>query len=248
MRVGLRVLRRMAPKMPNNLPGAAIFAGIMSDQNQHTVSRFYLKQFTPETGDKILWQYGRDGTGPTRVSPRHATAEIHFYSVQRADGTWDDSLEKALAEIEQKAAPAVKRLTRDEILRRGDREAIACFIGLLLFRVSAIAEHAKAENARLQSVDGAIQFLRGDRKNLERFFSKAEVDAFEQPNMYLPPSPRPKSLRWSPSTVALQSGIRACSRLTHTVSIESQLRTGAPELRDGARSAGASASMSGCCA
>jgi hypothetical protein len=156
-------------------------AGIVStDQNQHTVSRFYLKQFTPKTGDKLLWQYGRDGAGPTRVSPRHATAEIHFYSVRRADGTWDDSIEKALAEIEQKAAPAIKRLTSGETLRRGDREAIAYFIGLLLFRVSAIAEHAKAENARLQTVDGAIQFLQRDRKNLERFFSKAEVDAFEQ--------------------------------------------------------------------
>jgi hypothetical protein len=176
--VGLRAPCCMAPNMPSNL--LFRLASIMRDQQQHTVSRFYLKQFTPETGDKILWQYGRDGTGPTRVSPRHATAEIHFYSVQQADGAWDNSLEKALAEVEQKTAPAIKRLTSGDTLFRGDRETIAYFIGLLLFRVSAIAEHANAENARLQTVDGAIQFLRGDRKYLERLFSKAEVYAFEQ--------------------------------------------------------------------
>jgi hypothetical protein len=153
---------------------------MIDKKQQHTVSRFYLKRFAQERGDKVLWQFGKDGTGPTRVSPRAATAEEHFYSIPRPDGTWDASIEEALEKVEAKAAPALLRLERDESANLDDREIIAYFIGLLLFRVSAVANHAKEEDARLHTVEGAIRFIDNERSLLEQIYSKEEVDNYVQ--------------------------------------------------------------------
>ncbi len=153
---------------------------MIDKKQQHTVSRFYLKRFAQEHGDKVLWQYGKDSTGPTRVSPRAATAEENFYSIPRPDGTWDASIEDALEKVEAKAAPALLRLERDESASGDDREIIAYFVGLLLFRVSAIANHAKEEDARFNTVEGAIQFIQKDRRLLEQIYSKDKVDDFVQ--------------------------------------------------------------------
>lgn len=149
-----------------------------NNQEQHTVSRFYLKGFAQESGDRILWRYGKDGTGPNRISPRDATTESHFYSVKRADGTWDISIEQKLCEIETETAPALRRLAIRETLRKGDREKIAYFVALLFFRVSAVAEHSRRDAARMQTVEGTTKFVEADRDHLERLVSKEEIDAF----------------------------------------------------------------------
>src|SRR5687767_3718539 len=100
--------------------------------NQHTVPKFYLRQFTSPDGDKVLWQYSKSQPEkPARKSPRTVAAESFFYSRQLEDGSWDHSLEDSLNKVETVTAPAYMRLIQKKPLKRADRQLLAQFIGLM---------------------------------------------------------------------------------------------------------------------
>jgi hypothetical protein len=132
-------------------------------ENQHTVPQFYLRQFTPDVGDKIIWQFSKIAQDrPRRKSPANAASESHFYSLQRDDGTWDGSLEDELSEAENNAAPAFRRLIQDGHSVARNRLVISNFIGLMYLRSKAMRDHAVAQAARIKSPQITINFIKGD--------------------------------------------------------------------------------------
>jgi hypothetical protein len=150
----------------------------MAGVSQHTVSRFYLKQFTATNGDRILWQYDKETQRLARKSPASATAEDHFYSVQRADGTWDDSIDDALQVGETRAAPAVRKLAAGNEIPLGERDVVGAFIGLMLLRVQGLSEHADAVRGGLLTVEETVRYVERNRAQFVGRSSDAKVDEF----------------------------------------------------------------------
>ena len=108
----------------------------MVKEAQHTVSRFYLRGFTPKLGEKTFWQHNRRSRRIHRVSPSKATTSSHFYSVRLPDGNWDDSIEDWLQDIETAAAPALKSLAAGTEPDSQSRVRLAAFIGAMLYRTT----------------------------------------------------------------------------------------------------------------
>ena len=148
-------------------------------ENQHTVPQFYLRQFTPEHGDKILWEYAKTNpTRPSRKSPRDVAAESFFYSKQLKDGSWDHSLEDTLNKVETITAPAYKRLIENEPLKRGDRQIVAQFIGLMVMRTKGPRDAANAHVALLESPQFASDYVRLNDEALCAIYGRDKVQEF----------------------------------------------------------------------
>lgn len=152
----------------------------MSKVKQHTVPKFYLKQFVPDGEDHVLYRYGLDGANAERVSCRKATTEDHFYSLSREDGTWDTTLEDSLGKIETKVAPMLKRLLDGRTPTVDDRVGIAFFIALMLYRVTAMRDRAQFEASRILDPDVTLKYLATNRERLIREYSVEEVEEYER--------------------------------------------------------------------
>jgi len=77
-------------------------------RRHHTVPQFHLRRFADEQGQ--LTRVELPGFKRVRVSVRNATVEKDFYARELADGSWTASAEERLAEIETRAADAVRDL------------------------------------------------------------------------------------------------------------------------------------------
>jgi Protein of unknown function (DUF4238) len=144
---------------------------------QHTVSRFYLRQFTPPTGQRVLWQYSKiDPANPVTKSPRAATTENYFYSVQRTDGTWGHTLEDYFGKVEDLAAPIVSRLIRGESLSLDDRFVLAFFMAVQIDRTTAVRQHADVQRQKIGTVEGTLRFIENNRDFLLSKLDGAEIE------------------------------------------------------------------------
>jgi Protein of unknown function (DUF4238) len=70
---------------------------------------------------------------PTQVSPRDATVQKHFYSLDTEEGR-DPIVEHILGVVESKAAPLLARLDEGEIPSGSDRLELALFIAMCKLR------------------------------------------------------------------------------------------------------------------
>jgi Protein of unknown function (DUF4238) len=148
-------------------------------KNQHTVPEFHLRHFLPDAGQQVLWQYSKSHPArPRRVSPRDASAESYFYSTQRKDGTWDHTLEKARGVAETVTAPAMNRLIQNQPPKRGDRQLIAQYIGLMFVRTRGPRDNAASYMAELQSPQFAVDLLEQHWDLFCAEFGEAEVGKF----------------------------------------------------------------------
>jgi hypothetical protein len=75
--------------------------------------------------------------------PQETATETHFYSAERADGSFDTTIETHLADVESKAAPVYKRLVSCLIPGYSQERAdMAAFIALLYVRTPAMRREA----------------------------------------------------------------------------------------------------------
>lgn len=104
---------------------------------QHYVTASYLHKFTTGAGRKaMLYVYERNKSNPFRQKPEQAARATNCYSVKREDGTWDDSIENLLGDVESTAVPLIERLSAHDFSPSwNDRVSIAIFIAFQEFRV-----------------------------------------------------------------------------------------------------------------
>lgn len=99
---------------------------------QHYVPKFYLENFTDPNG--YIWVYEK-GTGKCwRAKPENVAVERNLYSSQNKDGSYNDSLEKALADAERMAAPLIPKIERGEMLTGEEKEKFSLFAASVLLR------------------------------------------------------------------------------------------------------------------
>lgn len=104
---------------------------------QHYVTASYLRKFATGAGRKaMLYVYERDKSEPFRQKPEQTARATNYYSIKKGNGTWDDSIENLLGDVESTAVPLVDKLSSSEFSPSwNDRINIAIFIAFQEFRV-----------------------------------------------------------------------------------------------------------------
>jgi hypothetical protein len=140
-------------------------------EDQHYVPKFYLKGFTE---DKRLWVFERDQKF-RESKPKNEAHRPDFYCFDDS-GQRDDSPEKALEQIESRAAPIVRKLANIEYDLTPENVAdIVLFVAFMFVRTPVWREHLNRLAVRMRRDHDLA--LAGDK---ERFYKQcAEVDALK---------------------------------------------------------------------
>jgi hypothetical protein len=144
---------------------------------QHTVPDFYLRSFTPPTGQKCLWAYSKNRPHPHVMSPKKATTHKHVYSDLLKDGSWDETLEDSFGRIETATASPLKELANGHPPGRTERWAISFFMALMWYRPYGLRAHADAQAEALATPDGTIAYIQS-RPDIYDAFSREAVDEY----------------------------------------------------------------------
>lgn len=107
-------------------------------KGQHTTPRFYLDQFTDAVGR--VWSYDKTNGRVGDAIPDETCKQTNFYSVQKPDGTYDDSIELWLRDIETKAAPIFAGMIEGKIPTGEDRSIMSMFLSTLYIRTPAMLD------------------------------------------------------------------------------------------------------------
>ena len=117
----------------------------MSDENQHWVPKFLVKNFSDRDGRVFCLDIHTDRI--TKPAPRQAASEKGFNDFE-VDGeaiSFEDRLEK----IETQAAPILKRMIDERqltTLTGEDRRRVAAFVAAQSFRTKAFYEGLSGKN------------------------------------------------------------------------------------------------------
>jgi hypothetical protein len=103
----------------------------------HFVTQSYLRQFSVGAGKQArINVYERGKMAPWTQHPNKVARRTNYYSVERPDGSYDDSIEEILADIEASAIPVITRLTLQQTQPSvEDRQILGLFIAFQEFRV-----------------------------------------------------------------------------------------------------------------
>jgi Protein of unknown function (DUF4238) len=105
----------------------------MPGKRQHYVPKFMLRRFGTDPGDKgtLVWRLDKKSGKPERVNPHNEAVIGRYYRMTFADGSADDSADKALDAIENEAADVIRRVAEPRYSASAED-----VMGLLLFALT----------------------------------------------------------------------------------------------------------------
>ncbi|MCP3732995.1 DUF4238 domain-containing protein [Sphingomonas sp. MG17] len=140
-------------------------AGVKRTKDQHYVPRLHLRHFRGEAPKNMVWTYSKS-RGTVRPSRVEETGfKRNFYSVQTDDGVYNDDLDNALSDIENKAAPVYERLLAGEIPQGQDRADFASFVATCYSRSPAMVRGYAESVARMNVLELRLQATKPARFN-----------------------------------------------------------------------------------
>ncbi len=129
-------------------------------KRQHFLPRFYLDGFGREG---MLAVYDRT-LNEMRVQKPEGTGVIgHFYTLEDNHGRKRFELEQALSEVEDKAAPIIKKLANKEELTADERSDMAIFVALGMCRTPDLIDSIKQMNGHMVKHMTRLMFCSAER-------------------------------------------------------------------------------------
>src|SRR5690606_25175569 len=115
-------------------------------KGQHFVPERYLKAWCdpacPPNYNPYVWIFDREGDNPRRRAPSNIFKETDFYTIEKADGTRDLSLEHGLCGLESRFAQIRRdKLDRQLPLDDEERTYVALFVAAAQFRTRSSRDH-----------------------------------------------------------------------------------------------------------
>jgi Protein of unknown function (DUF4238) len=111
----------------------------MAGPRQHITPRFHLAQFAGQHPEGCVWVYDADNGTSRACAPDGIGFERNFYSIKKADGTWDTTIDDWITGVEGKAEPIYRQLLQAE-LPANDTQAkydFALYLAVLYARTKA---------------------------------------------------------------------------------------------------------------
>lgn len=125
-----------------------------SHKKLHFVPQCYLKAWcdplTPAGQTPYVWLFNKDGSGPRRKAPENIFHEKDLYTIHRADGERDLTLEHGLAGLES-AFVRIRdtTLATNGSLSRGEHVVLCAFIAAAHARTPAQRDHLGGQWAKV---------------------------------------------------------------------------------------------------
>jgi hypothetical protein len=107
----------------------------MPGPRQHVIPSFHLSQFANANGQ--VWMYDALGSTPRADVPGNISAENHFYSAERPDGTRDNALDEWITEVEGKAVPVYRELLDGRMPTGNPKRDFGLYLAVMMFRTRA---------------------------------------------------------------------------------------------------------------
>lgn len=115
-------------------------------KRQHFLPRFYLAGFGR---NGFLAVYDRKQNQIRLQKPEDTGVIGHFYTSEDEQGQKRYELEQTLSEVESSAAPLIRKLESKEPLLPEEREHLAVFIALSMFRTPDLVDSLKLANGQM---------------------------------------------------------------------------------------------------
>ena len=143
-------------------------------KSQHYVPRLHLRRFQGEQPKNMVWTYDKErGTArPSRVE--ETGCQSNFYSVQEADGTYNDMLDIWLQGVESDAAAPYEELLGGSIPTGQAKADFAVFVASLYARSPALIRANAIGYAQFMQHMMDLQF--GTRERFETGMDRYERD------------------------------------------------------------------------
>jgi len=107
-------------------------------KQQHFVTRAYLERFLDPDCER-LFCYGRQRNAPFQSKPEQLARQRNYYSVPQADGSFDDSLEHRLEQVEVPGLEVIRKLAMGRTrLSLPERRSLALLMGVQRSRVPQV--------------------------------------------------------------------------------------------------------------
>jgi uncharacterized protein DUF4238 len=118
-------------------------------KKQHFVPECYLKAWcdptTPAGQTPYVWRFDKDGSNPRRKAPERLFVETDLYTIHRADGERDLTLEHGLAGLESAFVGIRATLARRQLLKPKDHVHLCAFIAATHARTPAQRDHMQKQ-------------------------------------------------------------------------------------------------------
>jgi hypothetical protein len=135
----------------------------MPGPRQHVIPSFHLSQFANADGQ--VWIYDALGASPRADLPDRISAENHFYSAERPDGTYDNALDQFITDVEGKAVPVYRDMLAGRMPTGNAKRDFALYLAVMMFRTrvarrsvgDVIGKHFQAMNYATASSPKAFE-------------------------------------------------------------------------------------------
>lgn len=160
----------------------------MAKNNHHYVPQGYLRGFTIEGENSLIWEYDKETGGVSRQpkSVRDICNNHHYYAQKREDGSADnESMENAFHEIENKAPRVIRNIQfpgdgKKVVLTDEERVILSFFSAIQLFRVPNFRNGIEKMHQKLVEV-ALDKIITNDKKNrilpteIEKLYSRGGI-------------------------------------------------------------------------
>jgi hypothetical protein len=105
-----------------------------SGTRQHSIPQFYQRGFITD-GTGLIWVYEK-GSEPRRVSVRDTAMEIGFYGFMKNGKSDNETVEKALAKIDNVGARIIQKVQKGRTLTEDERRTFSSFVSIMWRRTT----------------------------------------------------------------------------------------------------------------
>ena len=105
-------------------------------KRHHFLPKFYLKGFIDPHNPPFIWLYEKGEPLIQKRSPINIAVRKHYHSFVTTAGERDsETVENIFADMEDKAAPVIRKIKNEETLNEQDRKQFARFLAFMMTRV-----------------------------------------------------------------------------------------------------------------
>jgi len=143
-------------------------------KRHHYIPQFYLESFTDPRNEPYIWVYEKRNPNVRKAKAVNIAFEKHYYSYTLQSGEKDtETLENALADLENRAAPILQKIKNEETLSEQEKEVLSYFIAYSMTRVPNYRKNIEKIGEKI--IKKSMIILASDR---ERF--KSTIKGYEK--------------------------------------------------------------------
>lgn len=142
----------------------------MGKKRHHYVPAFYLNGFATSSNNIAVYEKGNNEFKV--ISTRDTAVIKNYYSFPAGEGIDSDTIENFFAELENKAAPVLRKIHQRDTLSDEDRAWFANFIAASMLRVPNYRQ--MIEDTHAENVKRITMMMASDKEAWEKSYEKFE--------------------------------------------------------------------------